>query len=364
MTTVAEGWPSGNANAADPGEPFMPHWSMAGCHVQTIFRHFLRPSHPQSLERTEIATHDDDFLEVFSSPGHQPETPVVVIGHGMEGNERSSCVQGLCELLDAAGWGSVVMVHRSCGSRMNRACRLYHSGDTADLATVVDWSLARSPGRPHFVVGYSLSGNQVIKWYGTQGASIPERVIAAAAVSPPFKLDVTVGAIGSALGGLYERRFLRSLVPKALAKASQHPGSLDVQQIRRARTLRDFDDAVTAVIHGFRDASDYYERSACGQFIEHVGRPLLVLASRDDPFSPNPVAGERACAANPWITARFSAHGGHLGFIEGTAWKPRYWAESELIRYFAAQLDPPLRLERPWCPRCAGTASFGSWTAP
>jgi predicted alpha/beta-fold hydrolase len=318
-------------------EPFRPHWSISNRHIQTIFQVCFRKASSPALERIELATDDGDFVELHFDPG-LAHAPIVVIGHGLEGNQRSPYVAGLCALLRANGWGCVVLVHRSCGSRMNVGPRLYHCGDTLDLERTVRWAAERWPGRPLCVAGYSLSGNQVIKWLGGAPASVPSRVVAAAAVSPPFELRASVAAIQRALGGFYERRFLETLVPKALTKAAQFPGLLDARTIRSIRRLTHFDDAVTAVLHGFTDGEDYYEQSSCARFLASVERPLLLLASRDDPFCPPDTLPIALCAQHQWVTAEFPSRGGHVGFVEGALPQPRYWAEARVLRFFALRV--------------------------
>lgn len=316
---------------------FEPTRALSNRHVQTVLRLVLRQAPDAPLRAASIPTPDGDVLDVYldGAADSAPKTaPLVLLVHGLEGSHLSPYVRTLRRLVMAKGWSSVSMVLRSCGGRLNLAPRLYHTGETEDLATVVRWVVERWPERSLLLAGYSLGGNQVAKWLGTQGDAVPANVRAAAAVSPPFDLTVTAPQIDAALFGIYRRKFLRTLLPKALAKARQHPGLLDPARLAAIRSLRDFDDAVTAVLHGFVDADDYYRRSGCAQYLAGVRRPLLLVASADDPFTPGETIPEALCRGHRWLHGCFTRHGGHVGFVAGTPLEPSYWSELELLRFF------------------------------
>jgi predicted alpha/beta-fold hydrolase len=318
--------------------------ALSNRHVQTVLRLVLPRGPDVALREVSIPTPDGDLLEAYldtASDSAPDTTPVVLIVHGLEGSQRSPYVRTLRRLVHAKGWSSVSMVHRSCGRQLNRAPRLYHTGETEDLATVVRWLVERWPRRPVFVVGYSLGGNQVAKWLGTHGDALPPSVCAAAAVSPPFDLTLSAPQLDAALSGLYRRAFLRTLLPKALAKSDQYPGLLDPARLRAVRTLRDFDGAVTAVLHGFVDADDYYRRSGCAQYLSGVRRPLLLVASADDPFTPGETIPAALCRGHRWLHGLFPRRGGHVGFVAGTPLQPSYWSELELLHFFDDVLVRP-----------------------
>jgi predicted alpha/beta-fold hydrolase len=320
--------------------PFKPHWLLRSRHVQTVFATLGRNEPDPPSQHALVATPDGDALDVYydAESDRDPSRPIVLIAHGMEGSHRSPYVRRLRDNVRAEGWHSMAMVHRSCGRRLNATRRLYHAGEAEDLATVVDWIVERWPGRRFFVAGYSLSAGQVARWLGAGRHSIPESLGAAAAISPPFDLTQSVPEIDRALAGVYRRSFLRRLIPKALAKARQHPGSLDEMKVRAIRTLHDFDDAVVAALHGFRDADDYHRTGSCAQFLHNVQRPLLLIASEDDPFSPERTIPRHTCADNPFLHTLFTARGGHCGFVAGTVRTPIFWAEQQVVRFFATHV--------------------------
>jgi predicted alpha/beta-fold hydrolase len=258
----------------------------------------------------------------------------VLLLHGLEGGFESGYVAAVARGVQRRRWQLALLEFRSCGE-MNRLQRTYHSGETADLDFVVGELRRRRPGRSLYLLGFSLGGNVLLKWLGERGDAVPPEVIAAAAVSPPFDLSASARVADRRFGGLMSRWFLRSLVPKALAKAAQFPGLLDVAAVRRCRSFAEFDDAVTAPLHGFRDAAHYWSDSSCTRYLGGIRRPTLVLASADDPLSPASVIPRPAIAASPYLVPQLTERGGHVGFREGaTPWRSRRWAEEQALRFF------------------------------
>jgi predicted alpha/beta-fold hydrolase len=219
---------------------------------------------------------------------------------------------------------------------MTRARRLYHSGETSDLDGVVQRLVRAHPGQPLAVTGFSLGGNVLLKWLGELGQRTPIEVKAAAAVSVPFDLERGSRFIERGFARVYTRHFLRTLRAKARVKLARDPGLFDASALERARTLFEFDDVVTAPVHGFQDASDYYQRSSSLRYLSAIRRPTLLLSAFDDPFLPPEVLREveDLARANPQLTAEFHQRGGHVGFISGRApWAPRYYAEERVLGY-------------------------------
>ena len=98
---------------------------------------------------------------------------------------------------------------------------------------------------------------------GARARTRAAHVAAAAAVSAPLDLMAAGIAIDQGFNRLSTRRhFLRTLKPKALAMARRFPGLLDARRVARARTLWEFDDAVTAPLHGFAGTDDYWTRAS------------------------------------------------------------------------------------------------------
>jgi len=285
------------------------------------------PRPPFRRERWE--TPDGDFLDVDRLDGPSAGAPVLVISHGLEGSSRAPYVRGLAAAARRRGLAVLAWSFRGCSGEPNRRLRQYHSGETGDLALVVGRAAAEAPGRPVLLAGFSLGGNQIVKWLGERGEALPGEIAGAAAVSVPFDLEACARALDGAgfWPWVYRERFLRRLRRKARAKAEAHPGAFDVEAVLRSRTFAEYDDLVTAPIHGFAGAPDYWRRSSSAAFVPGVRRPLLLLSAADDPLVPVAAIPRAAAAANPRVTLEVTAAGGHVGFVGGAPWRRRFWAE-------------------------------------
>jgi predicted alpha/beta-fold hydrolase len=286
--------------------------------------------------RARWTTPDGDFLDIDFMDGPLASPQLLAI-HGLEGSSERRYVRGLLALAAARGWRGVAMNFRSCSGTPNRTPRMYHSGDTADLDWVIAELAKRDPGAPILPVGVSLGGNVLLKWLGEQGDLLTDEVRAAVAISTPFDLAAAAEKMSRGTGSFYSHFFLRTLKAKALEKARTYPDLLDENEIRRARTWQQYDDAVTAPLHGFRDAEDYWERSSSMNLLELIRRPTLLINSRDDPLIPASSLPEQVVVESEWLNAEFTLSGGHAGFIGGACpWKPYYWAEERAAEFLAS----------------------------
>jgi predicted alpha/beta-fold hydrolase len=292
---------------------------------------------PVRRERWELA--DGDFLDVDRIDGPAPDTPVVLLLHGLEGSSRAGYIRGALTTIRSLGLAACALNFRGCSGELNRLPRFYHSGDTRDLALAVERLTAERPGRAVGLLGYSLGGNLVAKYLGERGDALPPAVRGGAVVSVPFDLAGCARTLDGhrAAARFYRALFLRSLRRKALAKASLFPEAIDAARASRARTFAEFDGWVTAPLNGFDSAQQYWDRSSSGPLITGVRRPLHVLAARDDPFIPEPLP--RWAGENPRILAEVTAFGGHLGFIEGAPWSFRRYAETEPVMWLSGLLS-------------------------
>ena len=323
-----------------PDHTFRSAWWAPGPHAQTLWGKFFRRAAPVPTRRERWDTPDGDFvdLERLDAPSGAPR---LLLLHGLEGSPRSHYVGGLFAAARARGWAADLLVFRSCGDEPNRARRLYHSGETEDLGHVVRRVTAEHPRAPLAITGVSLGGNVLLKWLGEQGAAAPPALRATVAVSVPFDLARGSRHIERGASRLYSRHFLRSLKRKAAVKRASYPDLYDPAAVERARTLWDFDHHVTAPVHGFASAADYYARSSAIHFLPAIRVPTLLLSAADDPFLPGAVLDEvtRVAAGNPLLTTRFVARGGHVGFVGGRVpWRPEYWAERQAVGFVERHL--------------------------
>ncbi len=318
--------------------PFRPAWWAPTGIVQTMAAMRSLDAMP-ALHTETWPTPDDDAVRVHFADVDDATALLVLLLHGLEGSRESSYVRSTAALAKARGWRFCVLEFRSCGGVLNRALRTYHSGETTDLSLVVRTLLERFPGAPLCVLGCSLGGNVLLKWLGEVGDAAPPPLVAAAAISPPFDLGVCARQCDERYGGAIAHHFLRTLIPKAVAKHAQYPGSFDLTALRRCRTFRAFDDVVTAPIHGFRDGAHYYATQSCAPFLPAIRRPTLLIAAIDDPLCRPEILPHAAVTDSPFLVPQFPRGGGHVAFVAGgTPWRPRRWAEAQVMRFFAQRL--------------------------
>jgi uncharacterized protein len=320
--------------------PFKPAPWLPGPHLQTVGGKFLRPETRNGLVRNRIQTPDGDFLDLDLSPdlplGGGP--PLVLVLHGLEGNTARGYVRLAVQELARRGVAAAGLNFRSCSGEPNLQPRFYHSGETGDLAHVIEWLRDRYPRSPLGALGFSLGGNVLLKFLGESGDHEAARTLrAAVAVSVPFDLVAGTRALeGGAMGRVYTHYFLRSLREKTEAKADLLEGHVELEAVRRARTLREYDEAATAPLHGFSGARVYYERSSSALYLARVRVPTLLLQAEDDPFLPRDALPVDTVRMNPALLAGFTPAGGHVGFVGGPVpWRPTFWAEAEGARYLA-----------------------------
>ena len=323
--------------------PFRQASWLRGPHLQTVLGKFIRPRLDPGLIRERWETEDGDFLDLDFGPDPSPQAPLVVILHGLEGSTHRAYVRlAMAELL-GRGIRPIGLNFRSCSGEPNRRPRFYHSGETEDVAWVLAGLRKRFPHRSLGALGFSLGGNVLLKHLGEVGDAGGNPLQAAAAISVPFDLVAGTRALESGrMGRLYTGYFLRSLRAKTQAKRSLLEGVVDLDRVLAARTLREFDDAATAPLHGFPDAWTYYRESSAAGFLSRIRTPTLLLQSADDPFLPADALPRRAVEASPWLVDGIQSRGGHVGFVERSkGMKPAFWAEQEAARYLAGVLEIP-----------------------
>ncbi len=321
--------------------PFRPSAWLPGAHAQTVAGKLLRPHPDVPLRRERWDTPDGDFLDVdFAFEGDvADDAPVALVLHGLEGSARRPYVLLTYRALARHGVRPVGLNFRGCSGEPNRTPRFYHSGETDDAALVLRRLRDRFPASAFGGIGFSLGGNVLLKLVGEGDGRAHGLLDAAVGVSVPFDLSAGSRGLESGLmNRLYTYYFMRSLRRKAAAKRQHIADACDVDAVLAAPTLRAFDDAATAPLHGFEDAEDYYGRSSSNRLLEHIRIPTLLLHSLDDPFLPPHALPRDVAESNPCIVTAFTEGGGHVGFIEGPPWSPRFWAEEEAARFLAAQL--------------------------
>jgi predicted alpha/beta-fold hydrolase len=301
-----------------------PRW-LVGQHLQTIWPVILpRPRVVYRRERWELP--DGDFLDLDWLDG-PPEAPLVVLFHGLEGSARSHYARSLMAALRDHHWRGVVVHFRGCSGEANRLARAYFAGDSAEVDYVLGRLRASNGEGALHAVGVSLGGNALLKWLGEQGTAASAVISRAVAVSAPLDLNACGDALERGFNRVYTAHFLVTLKAKARARLRHHPELCDPRRLAAANTIRAYDDVVTAPLHGYRDADDYWRRCSSKPFLKTVQVPTLVLNARNDPFMPAHVL-PGAHQASGAVTLEFPEQGGHVGFIAGgfpghLGWLPR-----------------------------------------
>jgi uncharacterized protein len=304
-------------------------WWLPGGHLQTIYA-ALRPPPRLRLARERWDTPDGDFIDVDFA-GDAAAARRLVLFHGLEGSADSHYARAIAAHFAARGWRVAIAHFRGCSGEPNRTPRAYHSGDTAEI----DWVLRRL-GAPLCAAGISLGGNALLKWLGERAEQAAAVVRRAAAISAPIDLAAAGHALDRGLNRLlYTRHFLATLRPKSLAKLQMFPGLYDAATVRAARTFREFDNLVTAPLHGFRDVDHYWSAASSGPWLERIRVPTLLLNARNDPFLPEQALLAASRKAAPSVVLEFPRTGGHAGFLSGP-FPGRSWLPQRLLEF----LDP------------------------
>ena len=295
-------------------------------HLQTIFPSLPVPRAPRPpLCRTALDLPDGDVTVVDWLAGSEEpdDRPLLIVLHGLESSAESSYARHLLQAASAQRWRAAVLHFRDCGDYRNRLPRRYHAGETADLRYFLNTLRADGHRAPIVAAGFSLGGNVLLKYLGEDANTVP--LDAAVAVCVPLNLQACADALTYGFSKVYQRHLLKRMKRSVATKFNPHTAAFDWSRAMRARSFAEFDDAVTAPLHGFSGKDEYYEKCSSLRYLRHVRRPTLIINSRDDPFmSPEMLPTAERLA--PEVTLEVSEHGGHVGYVNGgTPWTPQYY---------------------------------------
>lgn len=323
---------------------FVPRRLLRNAHLQTITGNFLPRTDKLPPAVAELVQIPGERLSQV--PTHvlchchwQPSDvrasrPTVILLHGLEGSSGSQYIVGNANKLWSAGANVIRMNMRNCGGTEHLSSTLYHSGLSGDVAAVMNFFMEREGLQSISLVGYSMGGNLVLKLAGDLGREAPPQLRAVVGVSPAMDLGPSATALHRPQNRVYERRFLRALLKRFRRKVRLFPQVYDPNRADGIRSLRDFDDRITAIYSGFASAEDYYHRAAAARVVSQIAVPTLIIHAEDDPFvtiTPETVADIRT---NPNITLVQTQHGGHCAFLASpTREYDGYWAEATLLRF-------------------------------
>ncbi|MAA65729.1 MAG: alpha/beta hydrolase [Alteromonadaceae bacterium] len=307
-----------------------PLWLRNG-HLQSVWPSLFRRVELAAPQSETLQTSDQDELHLDWY--RQGSGRLAIISHGLEGHSRRPYVLGLAKALIAQGWDVLAWNFRSCGGVMNKQPRFYHSGATVDLAAVVQHALGASDGYQHVALsGFSMGGNLTLLYLAEQGEHIDPRIRGAVAFSVPCDLAGSAAMLALPSRRIYMKRFLDDLHEKMKTKAVLFPERIDVAGFEAIRNFREFDNRYTAPLHGFRDAEDYWEQSACLHRLKDIRVPALMVNAQDDPFLSSSCFPGKREILGPCVKVEAPKWGGHVGFVE-LARDGYYWSERRAVRY-------------------------------
>lgn len=317
---------------------YKPPLLLRNAHANTIVSSLGRSVESAPYERKRLELSDGDFLDLdFSVQG---SNTVVLALHGLEGSSDRPYMLGMLNQARQMGWDGVAMNHRGCSGEDNRLLQSYHSGKSDDLAEVIEY-LGTMDYTSILVVGFSLGGNIVLKYMGENGASVPEKVHGAAAVSVPCHLESSQYKLCKGFNRVYTGRFLKTLKVKARAKKQLFPEApFSLEELEAAKTLGEFDEFFTSRANGFVDAVDYWTKCSSKQFLGGIEIPTLLINAKDDPFLTEKCFPIEEAKANSNFHLAMPAYGGHVGFAPNMRLKGVFCTENMVCDFFADQCQP------------------------
>ncbi len=310
-------------------------WWLTGGHAQTIYPATLMQKPEVALRRERWITPDQDFVDIDFLDGEAGK-PFLVLFHGLEGSSNSHYARALMHKLKGLGWSGAVPHFRGCSGEPNQAPRFYHSGDAQEI----NWIIRRlhtefkaaNPQAKFFASGVSLGGNALLRWLG-ESQSSASIVDAACAVSAPLDLTNSGATLSRGFNRIYTKNFLQTLKPKCLHKLTQFPKLFDRERMLNAKNLYEFDNVVTAPLHGYRDVDDYWHRASACLVLNDIQVPTLVLNAQNDPFMPAQFLPK---VASTYVTLDYPQHGGHVGFAQGSFPGKLDWLPEKILKHLQA----------------------------
>ncbi len=299
-------------------------------HLETIIPGLSRnPKDTPNYQRERIDTKDGDFLDLDWAK--QKSNRLIILSHGLEGNSDKSYIQGMGKMFYNQGWDVLAWNYRGCSGEMNRTNRFYHSGATDDLVLVIENAVSK--GYSEIVlVGFSLGGNLTLKYLGDEKTPKFEQVKKACVFSVPLDLEGCSLEIDKPHNILYSLRFLKSLNQKVRDKLKVQPDFMGIKEYKNAKSVFQFDNEITAPLHGFKDAVDYYNSCSAVNFIENISIPTLVVNALNDPFLSDSCYEPSVFEKNNFAFLETPSHGGHVGFSDYNN-DGIFWSEQRALEW-------------------------------
>jgi predicted alpha/beta-fold hydrolase len=319
---------------------FSPPWWAKNRHIQTIFPRFIQKRAKLDYRKEKLPLPDGDFVNLIWAGDVQKSSGLIAMFHGLEGSIRSHYTNDMAANFVKQGYAVVLMHFRGCGGEQNTTPRAYHSGETEDAWYFLNWLEQKFPDTRKVAMGFSLGANMLLKLLSEQPK---QRIIKAAmAVSTPFNLALCANSISQGFSKVYQAYLLKSMVNNLLIKMrNMDYGQLlkvTESQIKQFKSFREFDEHITAPLHGFEGADDYYQKCSAQNFLKAIATPTLVVHAKDDPFMHSSIVPD-VKTLSPKVCLELSDKGGHVGFMQGTPWRPEIWIQQRANDFFQPFID-------------------------
>ncbi|MEQ8518672.1 MAG: alpha/beta fold hydrolase [Cytophagales bacterium] len=294
---------------------YRPPFFLFNRHLETIYPALFRKVKITKPKRERLELADGDFLDL---DWYKKESKkLVIINHGLEGSSDRAYVLGIVKIFLDNKWDALAWNFRGCSGEMNRLPRFYHSGETGDLNNVI-----LHAGKTYdtiFLVGFSLGGNMMLKYLGEFSDNLPRQICGASTFSVPIQLYDSCLEIMKPHNVLYQKRFLNNLKKKALEKNKMFPDAFDIERVMQASTIMEFDDSLTAPVHGFAGAEDYYKKNSSLQFLNKISVPTLLINAKNDPMLSENCYPVELSKNHEFLFFEKWNYGGHVGFSTNSA---------------------------------------------
>lgn len=299
-------------------------WYLFHAHLETIYPALLRQVSQPPYRRERICTDDDDFLDLdWLQAGHNR---LVVISHGLEGDSRRQYVAGMANAVHGAGFDVLAWNFRGCGGEINRQPRFTHNGATEDIAAVINHALTRSHYRSVSLIGFSMGGNLSLMYLGRDPETVPSVVKAAVCFSVPCDLAAAASRLAEPSNTIYMNRFMRLMGEKVRLQAERYPEKFPCDDYHTLRTFADFDGRYTAPLHGFDNASHYWQQCSSLHYLDRIRVPAWIVNACNDPFLSHSCSPDTDFHNNQRVTLLSPRHGGHCGFSSSDL-NQAFWSE-------------------------------------
>jgi predicted alpha/beta-fold hydrolase len=307
-------------------------WFLLTKHLETILPVVFRNVKDVVYNRERLELADGDFLDLdWIKKGSKK---LLLLSHGLEGETGSKYLKGMARAASNSGYDVLAWNYRGCSGEINRNFRFYHSGESLDLALVINYVLAKNNYESIVLTGHSIGGNITLKYLGENADTLSPIIKAAVAFSVPCDLKAGAHHMARWQSRFYMNRFLKNLHKKILAKTIQYPALINDKGFNKIKNFIQFDERYTAPLHGFQDAMDYYKKCSSLYYLHKIKIPTLLINALNDPFLAKECYPFKEATQNPSLFLETPEHGGHCGFYEFNE-NGNYWSDNRALDFFS-----------------------------